>query len=100
MSTIVTELRVVEELIEDVTNEWVIVPRPIKSLAGPKKRAEFEKAVKDGRWELRHKDWKGALEAARELSQRGGIETVQIVHVQHMVRKHAVFKDGEQIAKS
>jgi len=90
-----------EALVGDLldSDQWVLIPKPIPSLAGPKKRAEFEKAVKDARYELVHKEWRDALEAARELSDCGGIENVIIARVRHIKRLHVEFKDGKQTGR-
>lgn len=59
--------------------KWMLVPTPIKALEGPKKRAEFVKAVIDSRVELFHKEWKDAAADARLLSETGGVAMVSVM---------------------
>lgn len=76
---------------------WVLMPRPIASMDGPKHRKEFEKAVRDGRYDLSYpvRPWQPVNEAARELSNRGGIASVQIFRVFRTVKPNIRYVDGK-----
>lgn len=93
------DVNVVEDMTNGSFDVWALLPIPIPSLATPAKRKEFERVVRDCRYDLTYDKWEDALEAARELSDRGGIETVQIVRVKHEVKRNAIFKDGKQVSK-
>ena len=95
----IRDVNVVEGMMVPSYEEWVLLPKPIASLSSPKKRKEFEQAVRDARCDLVHEKWEGARDAARELSDMGGIETVQIVRIRHAIIKHVAFKDGKQVVK-
>jgi hypothetical protein len=90
-------LKEAETLIGDYKsfNKWCLSPRPVSRL----KRTEFEAAVKKARVQMIHDKWEDALEAARELSDTGGIESVTIVRIVHTVHLNATFRDGKQVAK-
>lgn len=99
----VFDVNVVEDMVDNSFEAWILIPMPIPQLTGtPKKRAEFEKAVKDSRYELTYdiNKWDDVRAAARELSDRGGIERVRIARVKHVVTYNSEWIDGKQVGKN
>jgi hypothetical protein len=89
----------VESLTSGGMDIWVLLPTPIKSMEGPKHRKEFEKAVKDARYDLAYqlRPWQLVNEAAREMSERGGIAKVQVFRVYHTVKPNVIYVDGKVV---
>jgi hypothetical protein len=93
----IRDLNEAERIVGDGKDEdvWVLIPTPIPALKD--KRKEFVEAVKHARVSLVHNSWDELGEAARELSDAGGIENVSIYRVKTRIVRHSTFKDGKQI---
>lgn len=74
-------------------SRWYLVPRPVAGVG----RAEFKGVLKKARVALSYDEWSDANKSARELSDVGGIERVDIFRSQSQLTKiNRPFRDGKQ----
>lgn len=78
-------------------DRWVLHPQPIKSLATPAKRKEWEQVIAKSRIALIHEKWDEAQAAARELSDIGGVQEVALLRVKTVLQKNSTWVDGKQV---
>lgn len=78
-------------------HEWVLVPIQSRRV---RQQDEFYEQVIKSRIKLRHDDWDSARNAARKLSEVGGVGEVIIISSKFTV-KHSIlatFDNGDQVA--
>lgn len=78
-------------------DRWVLLPHPIPSLATPAKRKEWEQVIEKARVELHHEKWDDAQTAVRDLSDVGGVLSVDIIRVRHIILLNSRWIDGKKV---
>jgi hypothetical protein len=86
--------QVMDLLRNDNVDGWVLHPVPIEGVDDK----EFAGVLRDARVHLWHTKWKDAREAARELSDVGGVKTVHVYRVKRSVYINSDWEEGKQVS--